>query len=101
MNELHNFINLSAFDLQYNSDSKQWLENEVEFINLFLDGKDKDKYIREVNGELWTCKELAIKYAQTLDPKLEIACIKVLGSFFNGYEDIEGSIFSFRFHCKY
>ena len=95
------FINVSMFDRHYDSDARQWIESESEFISLFLEGKDKYKYIRELNGDLWTCKEIAIKYAQTLDPKLELACLKILGTFFNGYEEIEGSIFSFRFHCNY
>lgn len=88
-------INLSKFDAHYNTDCREWISTS-EFVNQFPEGA-----IKQINGEIYACKEIAIKYAQFIDPKYDLICTQILSEFFKGAEPIEGSIFSFRFHCNY
>lgn len=92
-------MNISIFARHYGDDVEKWIESQTKMIlRLCLEKSGRD-VLEVIDGDVWACREIAIKYAQYLSPELELTCLKILDSFFKcepPYQKIEGSIISFK-----
>ena len=73
----------------YDCDVKEWIDNNQEFIN-------QCEPIRIVEGEYFACHEIALKYAQSLSPALELICLKLISKLLSPPPRPQGSILSIR-----